>query len=106
MAQVLTPEKNSEKRHSVPRRSPFETRMDVLTVVTSGCTRPTQIMYRSNTSWIVLQKILESLTASGLLRQRAEGSRTEYIATDKGIDVARDYLDLVRATKAEPTSVF
>ena len=80
--------------------------MDVLTVVTSGCTRPTQIMYRSNTSWIVLQKILESLTASGLLRQRAEGSRTEYIATDKGIDVARGYLDLVRATKAEPTSVF
>ena len=80
--------------------------MDVLTVVTTGCTRPTQIMYRSNTSWIALQKILESLTASGLLRQRVEGSRTEYIATDKGIDVARDYLDLVHATKAEPTSVF
>ena len=106
MAQVLTPEKNSEKRHSVPRRSPFETRMDVLTVVTSGCTRPTQIMYRSNTSWIVLQKILESLTGSGLLRQRVERSRTEYVATDKGFDVAREYLDLVRATKAELTSVF
>jgi len=106
MAQVLTPDKALEKRHSVPRRSPFETRMDVLTVVTTGCTRPTQIMYKSNTSWIVLQKILESLTASGLLRQRVERSRTEYVATDKGIDVAREYLDLVRATNAEPTSVF
>ena len=106
MAQVLTPERNSERKHSVARRSPFETRMDVLTVVTTGCTRPTQIMYRSNTSWIVLQKILESLTSAGLLRQRVERSRTEYVATDKGIDVARDYLDLVHATKAEPTSVF
>lgn len=106
MAQLLTPEKPSEKRHSVTRRSPFEITMDVLTVVTSGCTRPTQIMYRSNTSWIVLQKILESLTGSGLLRQRVERSRTEYVPTDKGFDVAREYLDLVRATKAELTSVF
>jgi len=80
--------------------------MDVLTVVTMGYTRPTQIMYKSNTSWIVLQKILEALTASGLLRQRVEGSRTEYVASDKGIDVARHYHDLVHATKAEPTSVF
>ncbi len=63
-------------------------------------------MYRSNTSWIVLQKILESLTASGLLRQRVERSRTEYVSTDQGFDVAREYLDLVRATKAELTSVF
>lgn len=80
--------------------------MEVLIVVTTGCTRPTQIMYRSNTSWIVLQKILESLTTSGLLRQHVERSRTEYVATDRGFDVARDYLDLIHATKAEPTSVF
>jgi len=63
-------------------------------------------MYKSNTSWIVLQKILESLTASGLLRQRVDRSRTEYVATDRGVDVARDYHDLVHATKVEPTSVF
>jgi len=79
--------------------------MDVLTVVTGGCTKPTQIMYRSNTSWMMLQNILESLTASGLLRQHFERSRTEYAATDKGFEVARHYLDLVHATKAEPTSV-
>jgi predicted transcriptional regulator len=79
--------------------------MDVLTIVTSGCNKPTQIMYRSNTSWIMLQQILESLTVSGLLRRHPERSRTEYVATDKGFDVARHYLDLVRATRAQPTSV-
>lgn len=78
--------------------------MDILTVVTTGCARPTQIMYQSNTSWLVLQKILESLIESGLLRQRVEGSRMEYAATDRGFDVVRDYLYLVRATRVEPTS--
>ena len=80
--------------------------MEVLTVATSGCGRPTQIMYRSNTSWIMLQGILESLTASGLLRRCLERSKTEYVPTEKGFEVARHYLDLVRATRAEPTTVF
>jgi predicted transcriptional regulator len=104
MAQVLTSERHSGKKAS--KRSPFEIRMDVLTVVTEGCTKPTQIMYRSNTSWLMLQKILEALMASGLLKHHVERSRAEYVATDKGFDVARHYLDLVHATKAEPTSVF
>ncbi len=108
MAQVLTSEKRSEKRsekkNPSARRSPFEIRMAILAVVTAGCTKPTQIMYRSNTSWVVLQMILESMAASGLLRRKVERSRTEYFATDKGFDVARNYLNLVHATKAMPTT--
>lgn len=77
--------------------------MDVLSVVAAGCNRPTQIMYRSNTSWIALQKILETLTASGFLSQRVDHSRTEYVATDKGIDISRNYLNLVYVTRAGRT---
>ena len=77
--------------------------MDVLGVVAAGCNRPTQIMYRSNTSWVALQKILESLIASGFLSQRVDHSRTEYLITNKGIDVARNYLNLVYEIKAERT---
>ena len=104
MAQALDSEKTSDKRRPVARRSPFEIRMDVLSVVTSGCTKPTQIMYRSNTSWVVLQKNLEMLTASGFLKQRVENSRTEYVATEKGFDVVRDYNNLIYATRSEPTT--
>jgi predicted transcriptional regulator len=106
MTQTLDVQKSSEKRGQVTRRSPFEIRMDVLSVVTSGCTKPTQIMYRSNTSWVVLQKNLEMLTSSGFLKQRVENSRTEYLATEKGFDVIRDYNNLLYAIKSEPTSVF
>jgi predicted transcriptional regulator len=106
MSQTLHSEKHSDKRRSPSRRSPFEIRMDVLSVVTSGCTKPTQIMYRSNTSWVVLQKNLETLTASGFLKQRVENSRTEYVATEKGFDVVRDYNNLIYATKQEPTTIF
>jgi predicted transcriptional regulator len=104
MAQALDPGKTSEKKQSIARRSPFEIRMDVLSVVASGCTKPTQIMYRSNTSWVVLQKNLETLTASGFLRQRVENSRTEYAVTEKGFDVVKDYNNLIYATKLEPTT--
>jgi predicted transcriptional regulator len=96
MEQLIYSERALEKRHVAARRSAFEVRMDVLKVVTAGCTKPTQIMYRSNTSWIVLQKNLESLTASGFMRQTVDHSRTEYVVTDTGIAVVRDYLNLVQ----------
>jgi predicted transcriptional regulator len=105
MAQALDSEKPSEKRRPVSRRSPFEIRMEVLSVVASGCAKPTQIMYRSNTSWLVLQKNLETLTASGFLKQRVENSRTEYLVTEKGFEVVRDYNNLIYATKSEPTTI-
>lgn len=104
MAQALTSDKRSEKKHPAARRSPFEIRMEILSVVTAGCTKPTQIMYRSNTSWMVLRKNLDLLTAAGFLKQRVQNSKTEYVATDKGFDVVRDYLNLLYATRAEPTS--
>ena len=72
--------------------------MDVRRGATAGCTKPTQIMYRSNTSWTVLQKILESLIASGFMRQSVYHSRTAYAVTDRGLAVLRDYLNLVYLT--------
>jgi predicted transcriptional regulator len=101
MAQALASEKPSPKRQSISRRSAFEVRLDVLSVVSEGCAKPTQIMYRSNTSWTVLQEILSWLTASGFLRQSEERSRTEYAVTDKGYAIVRDYVRLLDATVAK-----
>ena len=61
MAQVL-----SAQTRFVARRSAFEIRMDILRVAAEGSAKPTHIMYRSNTSWIVLHKNLESLLDLGV----------------------------------------
>jgi len=77
--------------------------MDVLKVAAEGSAKPTHIMYRSNTSWIALQKILDSLTASGFVRNCGTGARTEYAITESGMSILHDYLNLVERTTTEPT---
>jgi len=100
MAQVL----NSQIRVA-GRRSAFEIMMDILRVAASGSAKPTHIMYKSNTSWAVLQKNLESLLAAGFIRQGADGSRQEYQITETGMAVLEDYLKLVDRTRAYPLEV-
>ena len=100
MAQVL-----SAQSRLAARRSAFEIRMDILRVSAEGSVKPTHIMYRSNTSWIVLHKNLESLLVSGFMRQSGEGSRTEYSITEKGREVLHDYVRLVDLTTAASARV-
>jgi predicted transcriptional regulator len=90
----------SSQTRFVARRSAFEIMMDILRVSGEGSVKPTHIMYRSNTSWIVLQKNLESLLASGFMRQNGEGPRVEYVITERGREVLRDYVSLVDRTAA------
>jgi predicted transcriptional regulator len=91
MMQVL----NSQTKPQAARRSALEVRMAIMRVTAEGCTKPTIIMYRSNTSWMVLKKNLESLIALGFIAEHIEGSRTTYAVTDRGITVLRDYLNVV-----------
>jgi predicted transcriptional regulator len=79
--------------------------MDILKVSAEGSVKPTHIMYRSNTSWIVMQKNLEALVASGFIRQRNESSRVEYSITDSGRSVLRDYVSLLEKAAASPAEV-
>jgi predicted transcriptional regulator len=79
--------------------------MDVLKVAAAGSTKPTHIMYKSNTSWIVLQRNLESLVASGFMRQSGEGTRLEYAITERGLAVLHDYTRLVDRTSGSAVEV-
>jgi predicted transcriptional regulator len=84
------------------RRSAFEVRMDILRVTSAGPVRRTHIMYRSNTSWIILRKNLEELAASGLIRAIGEDPRLEYSITDAGIRVLKDYNEVVNRSTRNP----
>lgn len=101
MAQVL----KSQTRPAQGRRSVFEIRMDILRVAAAGPVKPTHIMYRSNTSWVAMQKNIESLVVSGFIRQSDGCSRTEYVITERGRDVLRDYVSLVDRASAYPAEV-
>jgi predicted transcriptional regulator len=85
---------NLELKHEASRRSAFEVKMDVLKAVAEGCTKPTLIMYRSNTSWIILQKNLEWLVAAGFMLKSTHGASSSYAVSDRGTEVFRDYLNL------------
>lgn len=95
MAQVL----NTQTKQNQARRSAFEIRMDILKVAAAGSAKPTHIMYRSNTSWIVMQKNLECLVSSGFMRVSEDSSRVEYSITERGREVLRDYASLVDRTE-------
>jgi predicted transcriptional regulator len=95
MSQVL-----SSQTRLAARRSAFEVVMDVLKAAAEGATKPTHIMYRSNTSWIVLKKHLESLSASGFLMKSGESSGAEFTITERGREVLHDYMNLV--IRADP----
>jgi predicted transcriptional regulator len=79
--------------------------MDILRVAAGGSSKPTHIMYRSNTSWMVLQKNLESLLAVGFIRLSAARSKTEYVLTEKGSEVLRDYVNIVERATEGPGEV-
>ena len=94
---MLTQYTESLARQPSVRRSALEIRMDILRVTAEGCTKPTQIMYRSNTSWVIVKKTLESLVASGHMKEHSDHSRTTYTITDTGMAVVRDYRELVKS---------
>jgi len=57
----------------------------------AGFGKPTQIMYKSNISWVVLQAQLNTFVAGGLLNMATYGSRRRYAITEKGIDMVKSY---------------
>ena len=79
------------------RRSKFEIYRELLTQVHNGNCQPTRMMYSTNLSWPVLNRIKEPLISQGLLAEvedpRDKSSKTRYRVTEKG-EKFLDYLGL------------
>jgi len=78
------------------RRSLLQIKVDILRAVESGYGKPTQIMYRANLSWNVLQAQLKSFIESGMLDVEAYGSRRRYQITPKGTEMVESYQKVVK----------
>jgi len=68
------------------KRSRIRLCLDVLKVIGKGVEKPTNIMYKSNLSWITLTEILKLLESEGLVKCKTIGKRKRYKITRKGID--------------------
>jgi len=78
------------------RRSLLQIKVDILRAVESGYGKPTQIMYRANLSWNVLQAQLRSFLQSGMLEVEVYGSRRRYLITPKGSEMVDSYQKVVK----------
>jgi len=78
------------------RRSLLQIKVDILRAVEGGYGKPTQIMYRANLSWNVLQTQLKSFLESGMLEVEAYGSRRRYLITPKGTEMVQSYQKVVK----------
>jgi len=73
------------------KRSRIRLCLDVLKVIGKGVEKPTNIMYKSNLSWITLMEILKLLESEGLIRCEKTGKRKRYKITKKGLDTLNYY---------------
>lgn len=92
------PEAGVVEQRVVPegRRSILQIKVDILKTVSAGYGKPTQIMYRANLSWNVLQSQLKSFLQSGMLAVEAYGSRRRYLITPKGSEMVDSYEKVVK----------
>ena len=86
-------EQNQQATQPVPegRRSLLQIRVDILRVVMQGYGKPTQIMYKANLSWNVLQSQLKAFLETEMLTVEEYGSRRRYAITQKGIEMVKSY---------------
>lgn len=103
IASVRTVDRLAESK-AIPaiRRSQLETRIDMLRAVHEGAEGPTQVMYKANLSWSALQDNLTKLLAVGLLSEEKIGSRKRYVLTGKGMEVLRNFENVLEQIEGAP----
>jgi predicted transcriptional regulator len=86
-------------RENVPskklRRSSMEMKIDILSSISAGFAKPTQIMYKSNLSWTALQVALKELIQAELIQEEENKNRVIYRLTPKGVSVLQNYKNLL-----------
>lgn len=80
------------------RRSRFEIIGEILSLATDGA-RKTEIIYRVNLNFNVVNKYLNLLIQEGLINPTPDSAR-KYKATEKGLEFLKAYKNLKSLTKS------
>ena len=73
------------------RRSKMEMLCDTLSVIATGETAPTRVMYHANMSWIETKRCLKVLIERELVQVRTEQKRENYELTEKGYELVKTF---------------
>jgi len=84
------------------RRSRLEIYFDVLEVIERGTAKPTQIMYRTNLSWITLNEVFSTLIKSDFIREEQKRNSKRYYITDKGKSALSHHRTSIRGLGLTP----
>ena len=68
------------------RRSRLEIYFNILDTINRGVTKPTQIMYKTNLTWTVLQEMFDTLLKNNFIREELEKGKERYYVTEKGLN--------------------
>ncbi|MBS7606672.1 MAG: archaellum operon transcriptional activator EarA family protein [Candidatus Bathyarchaeia archaeon] len=66
------------------RRSTLEIYIDILKKVSLGVSKPTNLMYKTNLSWLSLNRALNSLVSQGLIIVVERDGKRFYKITENG----------------------
>src|SRR5579862_8787865 len=85
------PQQRQETQTRAVRRSKMEMLCDTLSVIASGETAPTRVMYHANMSWIETKRCLKILIERELVQVRIEQKREFYELTEKGFELVKTF---------------
>ncbi len=69
----------------------------VLDAVRNGADKPTQVMYKSNLSWSICQKLLGHLAERGFVKVISDGPRRRYKLTPTGLEMLSSFTRVAEA---------
>jgi len=96
------PEKQQEIQTRAVRRSKMEMLCDTLSVIASGETAPTRVMYHANMSWIETKRCLKILIERELVQVRMEQKREYYELTEKGFELVKTFNNIRQDLNIQP----
>jgi predicted transcriptional regulator len=96
------PEKQQEIQTRAVRRSKMEMLCDTLSVIASGETAPTRVMYHANMSWIETKRCLRILIERELVQVRMEQKRESYELTEKGFELVKTFNNIRQDLNIQP----
>jgi predicted transcriptional regulator len=79
------------------KRNKLEVIRDILLVIQSrnGRIRPTQILYKSNLSHVMMKEYLHEIISGGLVKEKHSPEGRTYSITEKGIKYLSEYKKVI-----------
>jgi predicted transcriptional regulator len=78
------------------RRSVLELKIEILSAISEGANKQSQVIQRSNISWSMAQNFIRRLEHQGLIQSKRTRGRKTFELTERGKRVLHAYITMIR----------